>query len=149
MLDFCTISTVVPTGGNDTAPLLGCGPALLWGFALDVGVEPPPAVLVAEADEAALDPATVAWAVPVAAPAAEVDELDDPPHADSSSTSDPSPVAAAHPLLRIHLSFTRVTRGTFWSSARLDVARGQLDHVPLPGRAVGLGRQNFRALEGR
>jgi hypothetical protein len=32
---------------------------------------------------------------------AEFDELDDPPHAASSSASDPSPVAAAHPLLRI------------------------------------------------
>jgi hypothetical protein len=32
---------------------------------------------------------------------AAVFEPDDPPHAASSSTSDPSPVAAAHPLLRI------------------------------------------------
>jgi len=60
------------------------------------------AVATADADEAgALDPAVPAG-VP---PAAEFDELDDPPHAASSSTNDPSPVAAAHPPLRIHLSF--------------------------------------------
>jgi hypothetical protein len=37
-----------------------------------------------------------------AEPAAEF--APDPPHAASSSTSDPIPVAAAHPLLRIRLS---------------------------------------------
>jgi hypothetical protein len=43
----------------------------------------------------------VLWvAVPEAAPVVEV-ELDDPPHAVSSSTSEPSPVATVHPLLRI------------------------------------------------
>jgi hypothetical protein len=36
-------------------------------------------------------------------------EPDVPPHAASSSTSDPSPVAAAHPLLRItDLQFARM-----------------------------------------
>jgi hypothetical protein len=45
----------------------------------------------------------VLWvAVPEAAPVVEVVlELDDPPHAVSSSTSEPSPVATVHQLLRI------------------------------------------------
>jgi hypothetical protein len=91
MEDFCTIMTVVPTAGKLTAPLLGCDPAVLPAL----GDEVPPAVVVAWADT--LDPATVAWSVLEA-------ELDDPPHAASSSTSDPSPAAAAHPLLRIYVS---------------------------------------------
>src|SRR5580658_7291677 len=95
MEDFCTIMTVVPTGGKLTAPLLGCGPPPALGDALPVA-----------ACAVALDPATVAWSVLEA----EFDELDDPPHAASSSTSDPSPVAAAHPLLRMYVSpFARMT----------------------------------------
>lgn len=101
---------VVPTGGNDTAPLLGCGPAVWPGSGR--GDEFAPAVFLADADlafadlacAAALDPAAVAWVVVDAVTEAEFDEfdeLDDPPHAASSSTVDPSPVAAAHPLLRI------------------------------------------------
>lgn len=100
MADFCTTMTVVPTGGKLTAPLLGCGPPVVpaLGDAL-------PPVFVACA--VALDPATVAWSVLEA----EFDELDDPPHAASSSTSDPSPVAAANPLLRMYVSpFARMTR---------------------------------------
>jgi hypothetical protein len=93
MEDFCTTMMVVPAGGKLTAPLLGCGPAV-W---------PDPEVACA----VALDPATVAWSVLEA----ELDELDDPPHAASSSTSDPSPVAAAHPLVRMYVSpFARMTR---------------------------------------
>jgi len=63
--------------------------------------------LVADADvdvvvAGALDPAAaVAWVEPEAAPPAAFDVLDEPPHAASSSTNDPSPVAAAHPLVRI------------------------------------------------
>src|ERR1700690_761633 len=88
--------TVVPTGGKLTAPLLGCGPPPALGDALPV-----------VACGVALDPATVAWSVLEA----EFDELDEPPHAASSSTSDPSPVAAANPLLRMYVSpFARMTR---------------------------------------
>src|SRR5580698_4591718 len=95
MADFCTTMTVVPTGGKLTPPLLGCGPAV-WPAL--------PAFVVAGA--VALDPATVAWSVLEA----EFDELDEPPHAASSSTSDPSPVAAANPLLRMYVSpFARMT----------------------------------------
>jgi hypothetical protein len=54
-----------------------------------------------EGGAAALDPASVAWTLLEAAPEAAFDEPDDPPHAVSNSTSDPSPVAAVHPLLRI------------------------------------------------
>jgi hypothetical protein len=99
MEDFCTIMTVVPTGGKLTAPLLGCGPVVP-----DLGDAFPPVLVVACA--VALDPATVAWSVLEA----EFDELDEPPHAASSSTSDPSPVAAANPLLRMYVSpFARMT----------------------------------------
>src|ERR1700684_394010 len=101
---------VVPCGLNVTVPLLGCGPAVVCGGAemcadasllacpdaeAEAGVdeeEPPDAELVATA---------VLEAVPEAAPAAVFELVDDPPHAASSSTSDPRPVAAAHPLLRI------------------------------------------------
>jgi hypothetical protein len=98
--------TVVPCGGNVTVPLLGCGPAEWWGVADDDAPDPllvAVAVAVAAADTDALpDELLLAWAVLEAPPAAELD--DDPPHAASSSTSDPSPVAAAQPrvpLLRI------------------------------------------------
>jgi hypothetical protein len=81
-----------------------------------------------------------------------VREPDDPPHAASSSTSDPSPVAAAHPLLRMtDLQFdkdgpapekSRRCSGagrilkTVAGSAADDVVPGQLDHVPHAGDAV-------------
>ena len=75
-----------------------------FAFAEDVGVEPVPWL---DVDTPVADDAAGAGADPLLAegkpeappPAAEVP--DDPPHAASSSTSDPSPVAAAHPLLRI------------------------------------------------
>jgi hypothetical protein len=105
------IMTVVPCGGNVTSPLLGCGPAVLCG----VGVLcpfPPVALCDADADAGA---DVTAWpelpdeglvaeldvaVVPLPPPDAEV-EPDDPPHAASSNTREPSPVAAAHPPLRI------------------------------------------------
>src|SRR5439155_14691377 len=64
-----------------------------------------PALLVAVAsavadDGTVPDAALLAWGAPDADPAAEF-APDEPPHAASSSTSDPIPVAAAHPLLRI------------------------------------------------
>ena len=104
--------TVVPTGGIDRSSEgpLGCGPTDLCGVALafaeEVAVEPPPGL---DVDTPVADDAAAAGADPLLAegkleappPAAEVELLDDPPHAASSSTSDPSPVAAAHPLLRI------------------------------------------------
>src|SRR5512135_1567665 len=110
MADFCTIMTVVPCGGMDCSPalLLGCGPTDLCGVApaFAVEVEPPPWLDVdaAVADEAAgagADPLLDEGWPEAPPPAAEVELLEDPPHAASSSTSDPSPVAAAHPLLRI------------------------------------------------
>jgi hypothetical protein len=98
--------TVVPTGGNDTpGSLLGWASAVCLGaelecvalaFAVDLGDD------VAAADPVVLDDdEAVLWvAVPETAPVVEV-ELDDPPHAASSNTSEPSPVATVHPLLRI------------------------------------------------
>ena len=99
--------TVVPIGGNVTpALLLGWASAVCLdaelecvalAFAVDLGDDD---------DEAEDDPVLAAeeavlWvAVPEAAPVVEL-ELDDPPHAVSSSTSEPSPVATVHPLLRI------------------------------------------------
>jgi hypothetical protein len=118
--------TVVPTGGNDTVPLLGCGPAVRTGFGR--GDEFAPAVFLADAVAwvPALDAAAVAWAVVDAVDAvdavpeaAALDELDDPPHAASSSTVDPSPVAAAHPLLRITPRFHKNDRaGLRWTRCR-------------------------------
>jgi hypothetical protein len=110
MADFCTIMTVVPTGGIDrsSAGPLGCGPTDLCGvaFALAVAVALLPWLDVDAADTE--DVAEVAGADDplldegrLEAPPAAVVGLDDPPHAASSSISDPSPVAAAHPLLRI------------------------------------------------
>ena len=108
MADFCTIMTVVPCGGIDWSPppLLGCGPTEWWGVALAFAVEPPPPWLdvdAADTDVAAgagADDALLAEGWPEAAPAAELG-LDAPPHAASSSISEPSPLAAAHPVLRI------------------------------------------------
>lgn len=103
---------VVPTGGNVTVPLLGCGPTDWWGFADAVDDDP---LLVAVDCAVAEDAGALAPDDPLLAgvepePAAEV-ELDDPPHAASSRTNEAIPVAAAHPLLRItSLQFTGMTR---------------------------------------
>ena len=97
--------TVVPTGGNVTpALLLGWASAVClgdelecvaWAFAVDVADLEDVAGPELDDDEAVL------WVtVPEAAPVVEV-ELDDPPHAVISSSSEPSPVATVHPLLRI------------------------------------------------
>jgi hypothetical protein len=122
------MSTVVPTGGNVTPSLLlGWGRAVCLGlaleevafaFAVDLGDE--------DEDEDEDDPVlaideAVPWAaVPWAAvPVVEV-ELDDPPHAVSSSTSELSPVATVHPLLRITSLSLREDPGT--GSLRIGLA---------------------------
>src|SRR6266513_5001566 len=85
--------TVVPTAGMDWSPALLV--AVAAAVADDAGADDGPALV-----EDPLD----------ADPAAEF-EAGEPPHAASSSTSDPIPVAAAHPLLRItSLQFARMTR---------------------------------------
>jgi hypothetical protein len=109
-LECCTTMTVVPIGGNETpALLLGWASAdfsaaeaecVPWALAVDVG----------EDDPVLADDTAVPWVVVAeAAPVVEL-ELDDPPHAVSSSTSEPSPAATVHPLLRICLSPYRGTR---------------------------------------
>jgi len=129
--------TVVPIGGMDEMPALGCGPAVWCGVADpgEVGDDPfLVAVLAADTDDAGAagpdDPLPV-WTELEPAPVAPVG-LDDPPHAASSSTSDPSPVAAAHPLLRImFLHFARMTRcqgspsrpGSRWGEAETKRSR--------------------------
>jgi hypothetical protein len=103
------MSTVVPIGGNVTPALL-----LGWASAVCLADDPVDVALAFPDDLADDDVADVAgpeldddeavlWvAVPEAAPVTEVEvELDDPPHAVSSSSSEPSPVATVHPLLRI------------------------------------------------
>jgi hypothetical protein len=106
--------TVVPTGGNETpALLLGCASAdfsaaeverVARALAVDAGED------ADEDDPVLADDTAVPWVVvPEAAPVVEL-ELDDPPHAVSSSTSEPSPAAPVHPLLRICLSPYRGTR---------------------------------------
>ena len=116
------MSTVVPVGGNVTPALL-----LAWARAVcladeleDFGLAL--AVELAADDEADVDgpesdgdDEAVLWtAVPEAVLAAEL-ELDDPPHPASSSSSEPTPLATAHPLLRIRLSLrgpgTRAEKG--------------------------------------
>jgi hypothetical protein len=107
--------------------LLGWASAVCFGdgledvalaFAVDLGDD------VADVADPELedDVEAVLWvAVPEAAPVVEVvDELDDPPHADSSSTSEPSPVASVHPLLRITCLSLPETRwpGSLWGSCR-------------------------------
>jgi hypothetical protein len=103
--------TVVPIGGNVTPALvLGWASAVCLdaeldcvalAFAFDVGEDVDEDV--AEDDPVLADDTAVPWvAESEAAPAAEL-ELDDPPHAVSSSTSEPSPVATVQPLLRICL----------------------------------------------
>jgi hypothetical protein len=107
MAERWTMSTVVPIGGNVTSALL-----LGWAWAVcladelgDFGLAL--AVELAEDDEvdvdgpeAEADDEAVLWTVPDAVLAAEL-ELDDPPHPASSSSSEPTPPATAHPLLRI------------------------------------------------
>jgi hypothetical protein len=112
MADFCTIMTVVPTGGIDLSSEgpLGCGPTDWCGvdfvFGFDDAVEPPPWLAVDEVETevaelvAGADP-LLAEGTPEALPPAAESELDAPPHAASSSIRDPSPVAAAQRLLRI------------------------------------------------
>jgi hypothetical protein len=97
--------TVVPTGGKVTpALLLGWASAdfsaaetecVALAFAVDVGDD--------AADEAEDDPVLAAEeaVLGVVVPVVEVVELDDPPHAVSSSASELSPAATVHPLLRI------------------------------------------------
>jgi hypothetical protein len=46
---------VVPCGGNEYAPLLGCGPAPLWDEDPELGVDPPFAPCDEEADEAGVE----------------------------------------------------------------------------------------------
>ena len=99
--------TVVPIGGNVTpALLLGWASAVCLAdeledvalaFADELGDDDVADVAGPELDD---DEAVLWVAVPEAAPVLEV-ELDDPPHAVSSSSTEPSPVATAHPLLRI------------------------------------------------
>jgi hypothetical protein len=91
--------TVVPTAGMDWSPPLGSGATDLCGLAFLDGVAPAllVAVAAAVADDGPLPDALLARGALDADPAAEFE----PPHAASSSTSDPIPVAAAHPLLRI------------------------------------------------
>src|SRR5580692_590993 len=95
--------TVVPTAGMDWSPPLGSGATDLCGLAFLDDVAPAllVAVAAAVADDAGADDGPALAEDPLDAdPAAEF-EPDEPPHAASSSTSDPIPVAAAHPLLRI------------------------------------------------
>src|SRR5437764_14583028 len=95
--------TVVPTAGMDWSPPLGSGATDLCGLAFLDGVAPAllVAVAAAVADDAGADDGPALAEDPLDAdPAAEF-EPGEPPHAASSSTSDPIPVAAAHPLLRI------------------------------------------------
>ena len=133
----------MPTGGKLTCPLLGWASAesvslgtalgdLVSAFADDAGDddaaedEDEP---VLAADEAAL------WvAVPEGAPVVEVVlELDDPPHAVSSSTSELSPVATLHPLLRITCLSLQRDPG----SGSHGVCRGQpADVMALPGSLI-------------
>ena len=104
--------TVVPIGGNEKV-LLGRASAdfsaaevecVALALADDVGDVEDAAAPELDDGEAVL------WvAAPEAAPVVEV-ELDDPPHAVSSSSSEPSPVAAVHPLLRI------ASPGSAWTS---------------------------------
>src|SRR6266581_4641077 len=114
MADFCTIMTVVPIAGMDWSPPLGSGATDLWGLAF--AVDPLlVAVAAAVADDAGADDGTAAPDDPLLASGAldgePAAEFDAPPHAASSSTSDPMPAAAAHPLLRItFLQFARMTR---------------------------------------
>src|SRR5580704_6880050 len=100
--------TVVPTGGKLTWSPLPRGAGCEWvGFA--DAPDPPDLVATGDTDAGPDDP-LLAGAEPDPDPAVEV-VPDDPPHAASSRTNEPIPVAAAHPLLRItSLQFTGMTR---------------------------------------
>jgi hypothetical protein len=95
--------TVVPIGGKVTpALLLGWAPADFSAAEVECV-----AVALAAADDGDVDDPeldddeAVLWVtVPEAAPVVEL-ELDDPPHAVSSSSSEPSPAATVRPLLCI------------------------------------------------
>jgi hypothetical protein len=52
MADFCTMMTVVPTGGIDWSSLLGCGPTEWWGVGDAVALLVAVAAVVADADDA-------------------------------------------------------------------------------------------------
>lgn len=104
--------TVVPFGGNITAPLLGWAPTDLCGLAF--GVDEDELLFLVDVAAAVADVAAGAGALPELAtaalepePVADAEEPDVPPHAASSSTRDPIPVAAAHPLLRINCLHSR------------------------------------------
>jgi hypothetical protein len=95
--------TVVPAAGMDWSPPLGSGATDLCGLAFLDGVAPAllVAVAAAVADDAGADDGPLPDAL-LARGALDADPAEfEPPHAASSSTSDPIPVAAAHPLLRI------------------------------------------------
>src|SRR6185437_12720908 len=113
MADFCTIMTVVPTAGMDWSPPLGSGATDLCGLAFFLALLV--AVAAAVADDAGADDGTVPDAALLASGALDADPAaefePEPPHAASSSISDPMPAAAANPLLRItFLQFARMTR---------------------------------------
>jgi hypothetical protein len=96
----------VPAGRIPT-PVLGWACAVLpvdelgdvgLAFAVDAGDDD----VDVDVEDVELDDDVPEIAVLEAAPAAELElGLDDPPQAASSSTSEPSPLAAAHPLFRI------------------------------------------------
>ena len=103
--------TVVPTGGKLTpALLLGWASAdfsaaetecVAWAFAVDLGdVDEAEDGAEDEADPVPADDTAVLW-VAVSEAVVEGVELDDPPHAVSSSASELSPAVTVHPLLRI------------------------------------------------
>jgi hypothetical protein len=138
---------VVPTDGNVTVPVLGCGATEWWGFADAVDDVPVfVAVAAAVADDAGAagpDDPLLAGAEPEPGAAAGL-ELDDPPHAASSRTIEAIPVAAAHPLLRItSLQFTGMTHSpgkpvqAFWGEPDTKTLPGR--HRDRPGNAGSLG----------
>jgi hypothetical protein len=79
---------------------------VLWGFGVEAAAALVAGALVAGVVEV-LDDADVLWLAGVLVVLETEVELDDPPHAASSSASDPSPAAAHHPLLRIVSLFPR------------------------------------------
>jgi hypothetical protein len=72
-----------------------------WEFAVDRGDDEVEDVAGPELDEEAVLWVGLPAAAPVVVEVEVVVELDDPPHAVSSSSSEPSPAATVHPLLRI------------------------------------------------
>lgn len=102
------MSTVVPTGGNVTSALL-LGWALAdwldddlvdFAEALPVELAPVEVAPVEVAVPGVTDDDVLCVAVLEFTPAA-VEELDDPPQPTSSNSSEPTPAATVHPLLRI------------------------------------------------